>query len=372
MQLTSTVTAGIDPSVLLASPPTAIGRFEVVGVIGRGANGIVYAAHDPVLGRDVAIKAVPLAAGDRVSRRAEANFTREARAVAGLNHPHIITVFDAGRTDTLAYIAMERLHGADLHDYLYSGARLTARQAAALMARIADAVHYAHKRGLIHRDIKPSNIFLARDMKPKVLDFGVALPRREQESLHRSRLIGTPNYMSPEQAQGMAIDARSDVFSLGAILYEMIAGRRAFSAPTTEQVLDQLINDEPAPVAGLRPGVPAELVRIIAKAMAKKVEARYQTAGELRNDLAAFAGGRDAEALRAPAKRMSVSGIRRLFALWPSVLALLVVAGSTALWLLQQERAAGPPPAAAAAADVGPLQAYSSGPAQDAPARLQP
>src|SRR5512147_1758124 len=198
MATPSTATLDIDPAALLTPPPATIGRFTVVGEIGRGANGVVYAAHDPVLGREVAIKAIPLVANDRARSRAEANFIKEARAVAGLNHPHIVTVFDAGRTDLLAYIAMERLQGRDLHGHLFNGPPLGPRQAAALMARIADAVHYAHKRGLIHRDIKPSNIFLSRDMKPKVLDFGIALPRSEQEPAQRSQLIGTPNYMSPE------------------------------------------------------------------------------------------------------------------------------------------------------------------------------
>lgn len=310
MQTESIATTGYDPAALLTPPPETIGRFTVVGEIGRGANGVVYAARDPVLGRDVAIKAIPLTVGDKVRAKAEASFLKEARAAAGLNHPHIVTVFDAGKTDTLAYIAMERLHGRDLHEYLYAGARLGVRQAAALMARIADAVHYAHKRGLIHRDIKPSNIFLSRDLKPKVLDFGVALPRSERSPAEQSQLIGTPNYMSPEQARGEPIDARSDVFSLGTILYEMVTGQRAFDAPNVDELLARLVGSEPAPVASLRPDTPPELVRIIDKALAKNLEDRYQTAGELRNDLAAFAGQRemDAQEARAP---LSVGALRR-------------------------------------------------------------
>ncbi len=341
MQTSPSVSTSSDPAVLLAAPPATIGRFTVDGEIGRGANGVVYAAHDPILGRNIAIKAIPLAVNDRARTRAEANFIKEARAVAGLNHPHIVTVFDAGRTETLAYIAMERLHGRDLHEHLYSGARLSLRQAAALMARIADAVHYAHKRGLIHRDIKPSNIFLSRDMKPKVLDFGIALPRSEQESARHSQLIGTPNYMSPEQARGLALDARSDVFSLGTILYEMVTGRRAFDAPNTDDLLARLVNDAPAPVTELRPDAPPELVRIIAKALAKDVEARYQTAGELRNDLAAFAGSRELEGPSplAPGP-VGRTGRRRAIA-WAAAAAVGALAIAGALWLVPQE----PPPA---------------------------
>ena len=376
MQSSSTASADLDPATALKTPPTTIGRFRVVGEIGRGANGVVYAAHDPVLGRDVAIKAIPLAVNDKVRERAETNFIKEARAVAGLNHPHIVTVFDAGRTGTLAYIAMERLHGRDLHEYLHCGSRLGVRQAAALMARIADAVHYAHKRGLIHRDVKPSNIFLSRDMKPKVLDFGVALPRTDPDPTHRSRLVGTPNYMSPEQAQGRPLDARSDVFSLGAILYEMVTGRRAFDATGIEQVLARLVDEEPTPVAELRPDAPAELVRIIGKAMAKDVRARYQTAGELRNDLAAFAGNREFDGVLLQAHEAGKAGSRRHRVLWPAVIAVAGLAAAGSLWLaLQDEPDAPVPPSAIAppAASPSPLPSAIPAPTEHAaPAPNQP
>jgi serine/threonine-protein kinase len=368
MQTGSTVTTGLDPAALLTPPPSTIGRFTIVGEIGRGANGVVYAAHDPVLGRDVAIKAIPLAVNDRVRERAEADFIKEARAVAGLNHPHIVTVFDAGRTDTLAYIAMERLHGRDLHEYLYGGSRLGVRQAAALMARIADAVNYAHKRGLVHRDIKPSNIFLSRDMKPKVLDFGVALPRSEQAAAPQTHLVGTPNYMSPEQARGGAIDARSDVFSLGAILYEMVTGRRAFDAPGIDELLARLIGEEPTPVGELRPEAPPELVRIIARALAKDVEARYQTAGEMRNDLAAFAGNRepdvqDAEAPGTGSHRPRAARRRR--ALWAALAGALLLALAAGWWRAAQEPL--PPPAPPVALEPLPPAAEPQPQAEPAP-----
>ena len=394
MHTSSTVTAGIDPAELLTPPPEMIGRFTVVGEIGRGANGVVYAAHDPVLGRDVAIKAIPLTVNDRVRARAEASFIKEARAVASLNHPHIVTVFDAGRTDTLAYIAMERLHGRDLHEYLYSGARLGVRQAAALMARIADAVHYAHKRGLIHRDIKPSNIFLSRDMTPKVLDFGVALPRSDPDPAQRAQLVGTPNYMSPEQAQGRPLDARSDVFSLGAILYEMVTGKRAFDAPNIEELLARLVSEEPVPVAQLRSDVPPELVRIIGKAMAKDLEARYQTAGELRNDLAAFAGTHEPvtqDGSPPPTRTWPAPQARARRALWLALAGAALLAVGASLWLARQDtkqpdlapimlesRAVAPEPArpadpvVAPAADVSPAPAPAARPSLRAPAARPP
>ncbi|MCS6944543.1 MAG: serine/threonine-protein kinase [Sutterellaceae bacterium] len=280
-----------EPSALLAEAPRMVGRFAIRGEIGRGSNGVVYAAFDPVLAREVAIKAIPLVPGRTWSAKLEANFINEAKAVAGLNHPYIVTVFDAGKTERLAYLAMERLHGRDLHDLIASGQRLSYQQIAGLMARIADAVHYAHKRGLIHRDIKPSNIFIQRDGKPKILDFGVALGRIAEDTAGGKRqLIGTPNYMSPEQALGQPLDARTDIFSIGAIFYELLAGRRAFEGQTIDETLMQVIAAAPPPLSSLRSDVPPQLIEICQRALQRDPARRYQTAGELRNALAEFIG----------------------------------------------------------------------------------
>jgi serine/threonine-protein kinase len=268
-----------------------VGRFSIRDEIGRGSNGVVYSAFDPVLSREVAIKAIPLTHDRKWSERIEANFLNEAKAAAGLNHPHIVTVFDAGKGEQIAYLAMERLHGRDLHEVIVSGQPLNPRQVASLMTRVADAVHFAHKRGLVHRDIKPSNIFIQRDGKPKVLDFGVALANLgEASGTERRQLIGTPNYMSPEQALGRKLDARSDVFSIGTILYELLAGRRAFDGNTIDETLAQVISDAPAPLETLKPSIPPRLIEICNRALEKDIDKRYQSAGDLRNDLAAFAG----------------------------------------------------------------------------------
>ncbi len=292
VRVPETISTEATPS--LEAAPSTIGRFNILGEIGRGSNGVVYAARDPVLGREVAIKAIPLTAENEFRQSIEENFIKEAQAAAGLNHPHIVTVFDAGKTDSIAYMAMERLHGRDLHEHLAVGPPLSFRQAAALIARVADALHYAHKRGLIHRDIKPSNIFLTRDMKPKILDFGVALAARADiDPSQRRQLVGTPNYMSPEQALGKPLDARSDVFSAGTILYELVGGQRAFDGKTIEDTITAVIKCDPAAVTTLRADVPPELAQIIRRAMAKSPNGRYQTAGDLRNDLAAFAGQRE-------------------------------------------------------------------------------
>jgi len=274
--------------------PKQIGRFEVRSEIGRGSNGVVYAAFDPVLGREVAIKAIPLAADNQVRRRAEASFLQEAKSAASLNHPGIVTVFDAGKTDSVAYIAMERLYGSDLHDWLATRNKLGAKAIASMMARVADAVHYAHRRGLIHRDLKPSNVFLTRDLKPKVLDFGVALAQYSDTPLNASRqLIGTPNYMSPEQALGRPLDARSDVFSMGAILYELLTGQRAFDGNQVEETLTRVASQAPTPIYQLNAEVPPELIEIVHRAMAKDAAERYQSAAEMRNDLVNVAARED-------------------------------------------------------------------------------
>jgi serine/threonine-protein kinase len=287
-------TQAYEPSAAMPPAPKQIGRFEVRSEIGRGSNGVVYAAFDPVLGREVAIKAIPLAADNQVRRRAEASFLQEAKSAASLNHPGIVTVFDAGKTDSVAYIAMERLYGSDLHDWLATRNKLGAKAIASMMARVADAVHYAHRRGLIHRDLKPSNIFLTRDLKPKVLDFGVALAQYSDTPLSASRqLIGTPNYMSPEQALGRPLDARSDVFSMGAILYELLTGQRAFDGNQVEETLTRVASQTPTPIYQLNPEVPPELIEIVHRAMAKDASERYQSAAEMRNDLVGVAARED-------------------------------------------------------------------------------
>jgi eukaryotic-like serine/threonine-protein kinase len=280
-----------EAAAMLAHAPTTIGRFRILGEIGRGSNGVVYEADDPMLGRDVAIKAIPLSSESEFRQTMEANFVREARAAAALNHPNIVTVFDAGETEHLAYIAMERLQGNDLHEQLARGPGFTDLQAAELIARVADALNFAHVRGLIHRDVKPGNIFLSPTLKPKVLDFGVALAARaEPDSTKSYPLIGTPNYVSPEQALGRPIDPRTDIFSTGTILYELVTRRRAFEGATVEQTVAAVIQCRPKPVESLRRDLPAELVRIIHKAMAKAAADRYQSAADLRDDLLRFIG----------------------------------------------------------------------------------
>jgi eukaryotic-like serine/threonine-protein kinase len=338
MTATVPLSAG-DPAGDTPAPPKTIGRFTLLNEIGRGSYGVVYAAQDPVLAREVAIKIIPLATDEQFRTQMEANFLREAKSAGGMSHPCIVTIYDAGKTDRLAYIAMERLHGQDLHEYLAAGNRMSPRQAAAMMMRVADAIHYANKRGLVHRDIKPSNIFLSRDLKPKLLDFGTALaPVAEPRERGTRHLVGTPNYMSPEQADGATIDARSDIFSLGTILYELLAGRRAFDGRTIDETLDQVISATPKPVEKIRPDTPPALAEIVRKAMARDPSARYQKAAELRNALAEFVDGTrplgDPAAVMPSVKEASLtaarsSGRRGWIALAAAVIAIVLVYTAT-------------------------------------------
>ncbi|MGE5160840.1 MAG: serine/threonine-protein kinase [Betaproteobacteria bacterium] len=355
--MTATVPQAAPP---VPAPPQTIGRFTVLNEIGRGSYGVVYAAHDPVLGREVALKIIPLAAEERFRTQIEASFLREAKSAGGMSHPGIVTIYDAGKTDTLAYIAMERLHGQDLHEYLAAGNRMNARQAAAMMMRVADAIHYANKRGLVHRDIKPSNIFLSRDLKPKLLDFGTALaPVAEPAPRGTRQLVGTPNYMSPEQARGEALDARSDIFSVGTILYELLAGRRAFDGRTVDETLDRVMDAVPKPVEKVRPDTPPALAQIVRKAMSPNPADRYQKASELRNALAEFVdGSRPASvdstraAMTLPAAAPAASRGPLLFGL--ALLALLAV-GGVALFVPQSGRAPAAPEAATPVPIIPPM-----------------
>jgi serine/threonine-protein kinase len=360
----------------VSAPPKTIGRFTILNEIGRGSYGVVYAAHDPVLAREVAIKIIPLAREDQFRTQIEASFLHEAKSAGGMSHPSIVTIYDAGKTDSFAYIAMERLHGQDLHEYLASGNRMSPRQSAAMMMRVADAIHYANKRGLVHRDIKPSNIFLSRDLKPKLLDFGTALAPVPETKLRGTRqLVGTPNYMSPEQADGATLDARSDIFSLGTILYELLCGRRAFDGRTVDETLDQVLAANPKPVDRIRSETPPALVEIVRKAMAKEPSARYQKAAELRNALADFVDGSrtppadaaigtrgsDARPVAVAPRKRGLSG-RAMVAILTGAIAIIVLAAA-----LRRDRAVPPPPLEASAPVIAAQPVTPAPPVQPQP-----
>jgi serine/threonine protein kinase/tetratricopeptide (TPR) repeat protein len=268
-------------SVPSSGTPTAFGRYQVRRVLGQGGFGRVYVGYDEELQREVAIK-VPL----RPMPDAEVDvFRLEARRLARLKHPGIVAVYDVGVQDGLCFIVSDFVPGTSLRDWLQTR-KPTHQQAAEIVANVADALDHAHSAGTIHRDVKPANIMLDDSLRPILLDFGLALTESEQAG-PSTIVVGTPAYMSPEQARGEEhrIDGRTDIYSLGMVLYLLLAGRRPFRSDNVLELLRQVREDEPQPPRQVVRSIPRELERICLKAMARKLSDRYTTAGDLAEEL---------------------------------------------------------------------------------------
>ena len=261
-----------------------IGRYALKYKIGAGGLGTVYAAHDPLLSRLIAIKTLNLEIAPEERDAFNALFLNEARAAGGLSHPHIVTVFDAGVSDQSAYIAMELLKGRDLRQLRQEGWRPTPMQAAMIVRRVADALAYAHSKGVVHRDIKPANIFMVGRTQPRVLDFGIARIAHQHDGAG-DIAAGSPYYMAPEQARQQTVDRRADVFSLGVVLYELLTDRKPFRGSTLSEITTAVIDHKPPRADEVEPNVPTALAEITARAMEKDPEHRYRSARALSREL---------------------------------------------------------------------------------------
>ncbi|HEY7925233.1 MAG TPA: serine/threonine-protein kinase, partial [Vicinamibacteria bacterium] len=257
--------------------PERIGKYQIVGKLGQGAMGEVFRGHDPVLNRFVAIKRISsgLDADETLKKR----FRREAEAVAKLNHPHIITVYELGFEGEQMFMAMELLEGIDLK-HAMAQHKLSFAEKLSVMEQISEGLAYAHSQDLVHRDLKPANIHLLPGGKVKIMDFGLAR-MSGSDMTSTGTVMGTPHYMSPEQVRGQKADARSDVFALGCVFYELLSGRKPFDAESMHGVLFKVMQEEPSALAEIVPDTPPMLIQIVEKALAKDPAERFQTAGDL-------------------------------------------------------------------------------------------
>ena len=315
-----------------------VGRYEILERLGRGGMATVFRAHDPGIARDVAVKFLHASLSENAEVRAR--FLREARAAGRLSHPNIVIVYDVGEIEGRPYMAMELLTGQPLNELMDKGEPLPVREALVMGIQLALALDYAHAHGIVHRDIKPSNIVRLRGTQTlKVTDFGIAHmdSALDEQRTRVGDILGTPQYMSPEQTQGEKLDGRSDLFSAGIVLYQMLAGQRPFTGDSLVSLALQIAKDDPVPLDKLRPGLPAGLSRVVQRCLAKAPEARYQSGRELAEAL-----GRVLAVLDEAERRRDRPRIVPLRVKWAALMALVVavVMGLTATVVTQRQVAA--------------------------------
>ncbi len=277
------------------------GRYEILGELGRGGMGVVYRAKDPSIGRIVAVKVIQLSEEGTGMSHAELvdRFQTEARAAGLLTHPNIVVIYDVGESDGVYYITMELVNGKSLHSLLDSGEKFPIRRLLRIMEQVCSALQFAHDHHVVHRDIKPANIMLTGEDFVKITDFGTAQIMQYGASQQTSA-IGTPGYMSPEQIKGKAVDGRTDIFSLGVMLYEMTTGQKPFRGQDIATILYQILNEEPIPPQKLNPDIPPGVASTILKAMSKSPYQRYENCRELLDDLKNYRPGENPATASAP------------------------------------------------------------------------
>ena len=267
------------------SQPQTLGKYQIQGILGKGAMGVVYKGFDPNIARVVAIKTIHASLLDTDMGRELLNrFRNEAQAVGRLNHANIVAIYEFDQDHGTPYFVMEFVEGQDLKSLQKDGRKFTPEEAVNIVSAILTALAYTHQLGIVHRDIKPANVFITHHNQIKLADFGIARVDNA-ELTQMGSVLGTPSYMSPEQCKGMKVDARSDLFSTGVVLYELLVGRKPFGGENTHAIMHSVLSAEPARPSSHDKAVPKEFDDIIKKALAKKVEDRYQSAEEFRTAL---------------------------------------------------------------------------------------
>jgi len=267
---------------MVSAGKTIAGKYKLLAELGRGGMGVVYKAKDTRLNRTVALKFLPaeLTQDEKVKKR----FIQEAQAAAALEHPNICTVYEVDEADGQTFISMSYIEGQSLKDKLESGP-LTIDEAKDIAIQVAEGLKEAHKKGIVHRDIKPANIMIKDERQAKITDFGLAKLSWGLNLTKPSTIMGTVAYMSPEQAKGEEVDHRTDIWSLGAMLYEMLSGTQPFEKDREQALIYAILNDKPTPLSLLRSDIPTQIEQMIEKALAKKTSERYQSVDELFQDL---------------------------------------------------------------------------------------
>jgi serine/threonine-protein kinase len=263
------------------NPPSTLGRYRVLKELGRGAMGVVYLGKDPTIQRFVAIKTMRLDKIDAEDKLQEikTRFFREAESTGRLSHPNIVTIYDAGEEDHLVYIAMELLQGSTLKEWSHTPRLMAVSKLIPILATVADAMDYAHRQGVVHRDIKPANIMLTTDHVVKVMDFGIATMASSARTKTET-VLGTPTYMSPEQIAGKKVDGRSDVYSLGVVMFELLTGHPPFKAENLSALLYAITHTPPLRLSAIRTDLPSVIQDVLSCALQKDPVRRYRTGGE--------------------------------------------------------------------------------------------
>lgn len=271
----------IDSGETTGAQPARVGRYRIAGVLGRGAMGVVYLGYDEAIDRQVAIKTIhrALLEGEDGAEWLE-RFRREVRAAGRCLHPNIVTVFEFGEEKGIPYIVMEYVQGRELRDYLKERQPLPLANAVAVAVQVLHALDHAHACGVVHRDIKPGNIILLPDGQVKVSDFGIARMEAASGMTQHGMTVGTPAYMAPEQFGGREVDRRADLYATGVVLFETLTGVRPFAGGSASDLMYKVLHDSPQPVTRVNPRLPTELDAVLAKALAKSAEQRFQNAGE--------------------------------------------------------------------------------------------